>query len=53
MKKLSDEQMLKVVGGGGIGAWTFIGIGALIVFISGIITGYVNPSSCVKSAESK
>lgn len=46
IKKISDEKLEKISGGGiewlGIG----VGIATLIVFISGIIEGYTNPGRC-------
>jgi len=45
MKVLNKEEMLKV-NGGGISAWAILGIGAAIVFIAGVIDGFVRPLSC-------
>lgn len=45
MKVLNKEEMLKI-SGGGISAWAFFGIGAAIVFIAGVIDGFVRPLKC-------
>jgi len=45
MKKVNDEELKKVEGGGfswGIAA----GIIAAVTFIIGVIEGYTNPSKC-------
>lgn len=43
MKELNDNE-LKAINGGGIGAWLLIGGG--IVFLIGVIDGYVRPLAC-------
>ena len=45
MKVLNNEEMLKVKGGG-MSAWAIFGIGAAIVFIAGVIDGFVRPLKC-------
>ena len=45
MKVLNKEEMIKV-NGGGVSAWAIFGIGAAIVFIAGIIDGFVRPLKC-------
>jgi len=45
MKDLNKEEMLKV-NGGGMSAWAIFGIGAAIVFIAGVIDGFVRPLKC-------
>lgn len=47
MQNLSFEEAKKVTGGG-ISGWAVIGIGALVVFISGIIDGFTRPLACNK-----
>ena len=46
IKKIRNEELEKISGGGvewlGIG----IAVSALIVFLSGIIEGYTNPGRC-------
>ena len=42
--ELKDEEDIK--GGAVISVWTGIVISALLVFISGIIEGIVNPERC-------
>ena len=46
IKKISDDRLSSITGGGiewlGIG----LAIAAIVVFISGIIEGYTNPGRC-------
>lgn len=44
MKKLTDYELKNIRGG--FTVWTFLGISALGVFLSGIIDGFVHPKSC-------
>lgn len=44
MQKLNNIEMTNITGGG-IG-WILTGIGAGIIFIIGVISGYVNPNKC-------
>lgn len=46
IKKVSNEDLDKISGGGV--EWFAVGLGivTLIVFISGIIEGYTNPGRC-------
>lgn len=47
MKQIDNEQMQKVEGGGSGIVWGIAaGVGALIVLITGIIDGYLNPVPC-------
>ena len=39
-----DSKELKAINGGGIGTWLLIGGG--IVFLIGVIDGYVRPLAC-------
>lgn len=48
MKKIQNKEELSKIIGGELTIWTCLGIGALIVFITGIITGYTYPESCNK-----
>ena len=43
-----DENKLGEIYGGGVGTITLIigGVVSLIIFISGVITGYTNPGRC-------
>ncbi len=43
MIKLENEQ-LKKINGGGVGAWFLIG--GIIVFLIGVADGYVRPLAC-------
>lgn len=45
MDKLNNEK-LKDINGGGISIGAALGIGALAVFIIGVIDGFVNPEKC-------
>ena len=45
METLKKDEM-KRIKGGGISVWVMVGIGAAIVFLSGIIDGFVHPESC-------
>ena len=44
MEKVNIKDMKKIIGCGG--RWTFFGIGTIIVFVSGIIDGFVRPFKC-------
>jgi len=44
MNLLNEVELTKV--SGGISAAVVIGIGALIVFVIGIVDGFVNPNAC-------
>ena len=41
-----DNKELKNINGGGISIGLAIGIGTAIVFVIGIIDGFVNPDKC-------
>lgn len=43
MQKISNNELKKITGGG-IGGW-FI-IGGIVVFLIGVIDGYVRPLAC-------
>lgn len=45
MEVISNEE-LNSIDGGGINVWGALGIGAGIVFIVGIIDGFVRPLKC-------
>ncbi len=45
MKKLTNNKLEKI-NGGGITVTAMIGIGALIIFLSGLLEGITNPSKC-------
>lgn len=42
--ELSKNELMNVKGG--IGAWTVIGIIAGVIFIIGVVDGYVRPLKC-------
>ena len=41
-----ENEKLKNIDGGGVSAWTVLGIGAGIVFLIGVIDGFVRPLKC-------
>ena len=41
-----EENELEKVRGGGSSSWVGLGIGALVIFIIGVIDGYTRPLSC-------
>lgn len=47
IKSLNKEDLLKI-NGGGVSAWAVFGIGAALVFIAGVIDGFVRPLACNK-----
>lgn len=47
MKSLNKEEMMNIKGGG-LSAWAIAGIGALLVFLSGVIDGFARPLACNK-----
>lgn len=46
IKKISDENLEKINGGGSAAIWIGIAITAITVFLSGIVDGVTNPKSC-------
>lgn len=44
MKKLEERELKELKGGAGVG--TYLLIGGLVVFIIGVIDGYVRPLKC-------
>lgn len=44
MNRINDKELKAIKGGAGVG--TYILIGGLIVFIIGVIDGYVRPLKC-------
>lgn len=46
MKKIEDDKLEKISGGGIHWAAIGLGIAAIVVFLSGVIEGYTNPGSC-------
>lgn len=46
MKLLNEEELTKISASGGIGVAIAIGIAAAVVFVVGIIDGFVNPNAC-------
>jgi len=47
MREIEDHELEKVRGGAS-SSWVGIGIGALVIFIIGVIDGYTRPMSCNK-----
>lgn len=45
MNILKDAELTDI-SAGGVGAAIVVGIGTAIVFIIGIINGYINPDAC-------
>ena len=45
METLKKNEMMRIKGGG-ITGWVIVGIGALAVFLAGVIDGFVNPKKC-------
>lgn len=46
MKKIDDDK-LDLIKGGEIGTvWVFVIVSAVVVFLSGVIEGFTNPSKC-------
>lgn len=41
-----EENELEKVRGGASSSWVGLGIGALVIFIIGVIDGYTRPLSC-------
>ena len=41
-----ENEKLKNIDGGGVSAWTILGIGTGIVFLIGVIDGFVRPLKC-------
>ena len=46
ISKISDENLERIKGGTTISIWTGIAIASIIIFISGVIDGLVNPGDC-------
>ena len=46
IKKISEENLEKINGGGSSAIWIGLAIAAITVFISGVIEGISNPKSC-------
>ncbi len=46
MKDLSNNELTETKGG--IGVWGLIGIGAVVVFLIGVVDGYTRPLACNK-----
>ena len=47
--KLHEEELIKIEGGAKKASWQsvlFLGLGGLIILITGIIDGYLNPQKC-------
>ncbi len=44
MYELTDKQLINVVGG--IGVWGMVSIVGIVVFLIGIIDGFVRPLKC-------
>ncbi len=46
MKSLNQESLKNMKGGFSI--WAGVGIGALIIFLSGVVDGIVHPKACTE-----
>ena len=46
IKKISSEELNNIKGGTTISVWTGIIYSSIIIFISGLIEGFTNPSKC-------
>lgn len=45
MREIEENELEKVKGGSS-SSWIGLGIGALVIFIIGVIDGYTRPLSC-------
>ncbi|MBQ3297654.1 MAG: hypothetical protein IJG97_02490 [Bacilli bacterium] len=46
ISKISDEKLEKIKGGTTISVWTGIAIAGIVIFLSGVIDGLINPKGC-------
>ena len=46
ISRISDENLERIKGGATVTVWTGIAIAAIVIFVSGIIEGLVNPGGC-------
>ena len=44
MNYISNQELKKIKGG--FSVWAVLGIAAIISFLAGVISGYVNPQEC-------
>ncbi len=44
MEKLTDKEMKRIEGG--ISVWVGLGIGAIAIFLSGVLDGIMHPKAC-------
>lgn len=44
MKRLNNKELERIEGG--FSAWAALGIASVVIFISGVIDGIVNPKAC-------
>ncbi len=44
MEKLTDKELVATQGG--VSLWIGVGLGALAIFLAGMIDGIVHPKSC-------
>ena len=44
MEKLTTQEMKRIEGG--VSLWVGIGIGALAIFLSGVLDGIIHPKRC-------
>lgn len=47
LNKIENEDLKKIKGGFEVNAWIVLGIAAIIVFASGVISGITNPERCI------
>ena len=48
MQKIENKEELLKITGGELTVWTCLAISAVVIFITGIITGYTYPEPCNK-----
>lgn len=47
LNKIETEDLKKIKGGFEVNAWIVLGIAAIVVFASGVISGITNPERCI------
>jgi len=46
ISRISEEKLEKIKGGATVTVWTGIAIASIIIFLSGVIDGLINPGGC-------
>ena len=49
ISKISDENLERIKGGATVTIWTGIAIASIIIFLSGVIDGLINPGECTNA----